>query len=154
MNRVVLIGRLTKDPDLKFTPGSGNAVCTFTLAVDRNFTDKNTGKREADFVPIVVWNKTGESAANYLTKGKLAGVSGRIQTRSYEAKDGSRRYVTEVIADEIQFLEWDKKPVDGEINNQGSKTYEPVKNTDTEYGDITPVDDGDIPFRLAVSQAA
>lgn len=146
MNRVVLIGRLCADPELKFTPGSGNAVCTFTLAVDRNFTDKNTGKREADFIPIVVWNKIGESAANYLTKGKLTGVSGRIQTRHYEAKDGTRRYVTEVIADEVQFLEWDKKPVDGDINNQDRRVLEPVKNTSTEYGDITPIDDGDIPF--------
>lgn len=145
MNRVVLIGRLTKDPELKFTPGSGNAVCTFTLAVDRRVPNRD-GVREADFVPIVVWNKIGESAANYLNKGKLAGVSGRIQTRYYEAKDGHRVYVTEVIADEVQFLEWDKKPVDDEINNQGGKTYEPVKN-DIDYGGAVPIDDGeDIPF--------
>lgn len=133
MNRAVLIGRLTKDPELKFTPGSGNAVCTFTLAVDRRMPNKD-GVREADFVPIVVWGKIAESSANYLTKGKLAGISGRIQTRSYEAKDGTRRYVTEVVADEVQFLEWSK-------NDSGSS-----RNNDTGYGDITPIDDGDIPF--------
>lgn len=135
MNRVVLIGRLTKDPELKFTPGSGNAVCTFTLAVDRRMPNKD-GKREADFVPIVVWNKTAESSANYLNKGKLAGIAGRIQTRSYEAKDGGRRYATEVVADEVQFLEWSKN----DSNNSGSN------NPDYEAEGIIPIDDGDIPF--------
>lgn len=104
MNKVVLIGRLTKDPELKFTPGNGTAVATFTLAVDRRFS--KDGQREADFIPIVVWGKQAESTANYMSKGKLMGVSGRIQTRSYEAKDGTRRYVTEVIAEEVKFLEW------------------------------------------------
>ncbi|EKX81434.1 single-stranded DNA-binding protein [Clostridium botulinum CFSAN001628] len=107
MNKVVLIGRLTKDPELKFTPGNGTAVATFTLAVDRRFS--KDGQREADFIPIVVWGKQAESTANYMSKGKLMGVSGRIQTRSYEAKDGTRRYVTEVIAEEVKFLEWGNK---------------------------------------------
>lgn len=107
MNKVVLIGRLTKDPELKFTPGNGTAVTTFTLAVDRRFS--KDGQREADFIPIVVWGKQAESTANYMSKGKLMGVSGRIQTRSYEAKDGTRRYVTEVIAEEVKFLEWGNK---------------------------------------------
>lgn len=120
MNKVVLIGRLTKDPDLRFTPGKGTAVTTFTLAVDRRFS--KDGQEEADFIPIVVWNKTAESAANYLVKGKLAGVAGRIQTRSYEAKDGTRRYVTEVVADEVQFLEWgDRKQ--GQAPQQGNDGY-------------------------------
>lgn len=137
MNRVVLIGRLTKDPELQFLPGSGTAVTKFTLAVDRRFS--KDGQKEADFIPIVVWKKTAESSANYLSKGKLASVAGRIQTRSYEAKDGSRRYITEVVADEVQFLEWgDKKQQDTQENN--SANYD-------DYGeDITPVDDGDIPF--------
>lgn len=132
MNKVVLIGRLTKDPELKFTPGKGTAVTTFTLAINRRFS--KDGQQEADFIPIVVWGKIAESSANYLTKGKLAGVAGRIQTRSYEAKDGSRRYVTEVVADEVQFLEWgDKKPV--------------TQSSNDDYGDdVTPVDEGDIPF--------
>ena len=106
MNKVVLIGRLTKDPELRFTPGNGAAVATFTLAVDRRFS--KDGQREADFIPIVVWGKQAESTANYMTKGNLVAVSGRIQTRSYEAKDGTRRYVTEVIADEVKFLEFSK----------------------------------------------
>lgn len=142
MNRVVLIGRLTKDPDLKFLPGSGTAVTKFTLAIDRRF--KKEGQQEADFVPIVIWNKQAESAANYLTKGKLAGIAGRIQTRNYEAKDGHRVYVTEVVADEVQFLEWGDKTDNNNSNNSSQNTQQ---NDSADYGDdITLVDDGDIPF--------
>lgn len=104
MNKVVLIGRLTKDPELKFNPKNATPVTTMTLAVDRR-TSKE-GQKEADFIPVVVWGKQAESTANYMTKGKLIAVSGRIQTRSYEAKDGNKRHVTEVIAEEVQFLEW------------------------------------------------
>ena len=106
MNKVVLIGRLTKDPELKFT-STGTAVTTFTLAVNRRY--KREGQAEADFIPIVVWGKQAESTANYMKKGKLIGISGRIETRSYEAKDGTRKYVTEVIAEETQFIEWSSK---------------------------------------------
>lgn len=144
MNKTVLIGRLTKDPELKFMPGSGNAVSTFTLAVDRRFTNKETGEREADFIPIVVWGKQAESCANYLTKGKLSGVSGRIQTRSYDAKDGTKRYVTEVVADEVQFLEWSGKGADDNNNYVPSQSNTGARNAD--YTDVTAVDDGDIPF--------
>lgn len=104
MNKVVLIGRLTKDPELKFTPGTGTAVANFTMAVDRRF--QKDGQKEADFIPVVVWGKPAESTANYTAKGKMIGVSGRIQTRTYDATDGTKRYVTEVVADEVQFLEW------------------------------------------------
>lgn len=104
MNRVVLIGRLTRDPELRYIAGSGTAVSTFTLAVDRNFKSKD-GQKEADFINIVVWNKQAENVANYLTKGRLAAVTGRIQTRSYEGNDGQKRNVTEIVADEVQFLE-------------------------------------------------
>jgi len=103
LNRVVLVGRLTKDPDLRYTP-SGVAVATFTLAVNRTFTNQQ-GEREADFINCVVWRKQAENVANYLKKGSLAGVDGRIQTRNYEAQDGRRVYVTEVVADSVQFLE-------------------------------------------------
>lgn len=102
LNRIVLIGRLTKDPELRYTQ-SGKAVCTFTLAVDRPYL-ANNGNREADFINIVVWNKTAENCAQYLAKGKLAAVDGRLQIRSYDGQDGQRRYVTEVIADNVQFL--------------------------------------------------
>ncbi|MCI1945865.1 single-stranded DNA-binding protein [Clostridium luticellarii] len=146
MNKVVLIGRLTKDPELRFTPGMGKAVTTFTIAVDRRFS--KDGQREADFIPIVVWGKQAESTANYMSKGKLIGVSGRIQTRNYEAKDGSRRYVTEVIAEEVQFLEWGEKTSSNFNNENPSGNSNKSKGFDEEiYGeDITPVDDGDIPF--------
>ena len=86
INRVVLVGRLTKDPELRYTP-NGIPVSTFTLAVNRTFTNRQ-GEREADFINCVVWRKQAENVANYLRKGSLAGVEGRIQTRSYEAQDG------------------------------------------------------------------
>ncbi|UII55947.1 single-stranded DNA-binding protein [Cytobacillus spongiae] len=103
MNRVVLVGRLTKDPELRYTP-SGVAVATFTLAVNRTFTNQQ-GEREADFINCVVWRKPAENVANFLKKGSLAGVDGRIQTRSFEGQDGKRVYVTEVVAESVQFLE-------------------------------------------------
>lgn len=105
MNKVVLIGRLTKDPELRYTPGTGTAVSTVTLAVDRY--NSKTQQKEADFIPVVVYGKQAESLANYLSKGSPAAVSGRIQTRSYDAKDGTKRYVTEVVADMplgVQFI--------------------------------------------------
>ncbi|RRJ54991.1 single-stranded DNA-binding protein [Paenibacillus oralis] len=102
LNRVVLIGRLTKDPELRYTP-SGVAVTQFTLAVDRPFT--NGGQREADFIPIVSWRQLAETCANYLRKGRLTAVEGRIQVRNYENNEGRRVYVTEVIADNVRFLE-------------------------------------------------
>ncbi|NFA60350.1 single-stranded DNA-binding protein [Clostridium botulinum] len=148
MNKVVLIGRLTKDPGLKFTPGNGTAVANFTLAVDRRFS--KDGQREADFIPIVVWGKQAESTANYMSKGKLMGVSGRIQTRSYEAKDGTKRYITEVIAEEVKFLEWgDKATTDSSYNNGSESSHQSGQNFGNGNSfddDIIPVDDGDIPF--------
>jgi single-strand DNA-binding protein len=103
MNRVLLVGRLTKDPELRYTP-NGIAVATFTLAVNRTFSNQQ-GEREADFINCVVWRKQAENAANYLKKGSLAGVDGRLQSRSYEGQDGKRVYVTEVVAESVQFLE-------------------------------------------------
>ncbi|RST70980.1 single-stranded DNA-binding protein [Siminovitchia acidinfaciens] len=103
MNRVVLVGRLTKDPDLRYTP-NGVPVANFTLAVNRTFTNQQ-GEREADFINCVIWRRPAENVANYLKKGSLAGVDGRLQTRSYDDQDGKRVYVTEVVADSVQFLE-------------------------------------------------
>lgn len=103
LNRVILIGRLTRDPEMRYTP-SGVAVTQFTLAVDRPFTSGN-GEREADFIPIVVWRQLAEQCANYLRKGRLTAVEGRIQVRNYENNEGRRVYVTEVIADNVRFLE-------------------------------------------------
>ncbi|MDW7670728.1 MAG: single-stranded DNA-binding protein [Bacillota bacterium] len=99
MNSVVLIGRLARDPELRYT-GTGKAVTTLTVAVNRGF-----GKdQEADFIPVVVWEKQAENCANYLTKGSQVGVQGRMQVRSYEAQNGEKRYVTEVVGNQVEFL--------------------------------------------------
>ncbi|MDU4889795.1 MAG: single-stranded DNA-binding protein [Clostridium sp.] len=137
MNKVVLIGRLTKDPELKFTP-IGTAVTTFTLAVERRF--KNEGQPQADFIPIVVWGKTGENVANYKKKGALLSVAGRIEIRSYEAKDGSKRYVTEVVADEVSFLDWENKQ-QGQAHGNGTHGYYFGNGNMAEIDD-----DSDMPF--------
>lgn len=102
MNKCFLIGNLTKDPELKTTT-TGTSVCNFTLAVTRRFSNQQ-GEREADFLPIVVWRAQAENCAKYLRKGSQIAVVGTIQTRSYETQDGSRRYVTEIIGDEVKFL--------------------------------------------------
>ena len=107
LNKAILIGRLAKNPEINYTQGEGVAVTKFTLAVDRNFKNQN-GQREADFIPIVCWRKLAENVANNLGKGRLVAISGRIQTRTYQAQDGSRRYVTEIVADEVQFLDYPK----------------------------------------------
>lgn len=103
LNRVVLVGRLTRDPDLRYTP-SGVAVANFTVAANRPFRNQQ-GEQEADFINCVTWRRQAENLANYMRKGSLIGVDGRIQTRSYEGQDGKMVYVTEVVADNIQFLE-------------------------------------------------
>lgn len=103
LNRVVLVGRLTKDPELRYTP-NGAAVATFTLAVNRTFTNQS-GEREADFINCVTWRRQAENVANFLKKGSLAGVDGRLQTRNYENQQGQRVFVTEVQAESVQFLE-------------------------------------------------
>ena len=146
MNKVVLVGRLTKDPELKFAQGTGTAVTTFTIAVNRRF--KREGQPEADFIPVVVFGKQAEATANYMSKGKLLSVSGSIQTRNYEAKDGTRRYVTEVIADEVSFLEWGGNKASETNTNQGGYNGESNAKTNdfSSASDITPIDDGDIPF--------
>lgn len=125
MNKVTLIGRPTKDPELKFTPGAGTAVTTLTLAVDRSFV--KDGKKEADFIPIVIWGKQAESTAQWVHKGKLMAVSGRMQTRNYENKNGDKVYITEVVAEEVQFLEFSQKK-------------------DDSFEDMKPIQDSDIPF--------
>jgi single-strand DNA-binding protein len=104
LNRVILIGRLTRDPELRYTP-AGVAVAQFTLAVDRPFVNSQTREREADFIPIVTWRQLAETCANYLRKGRLAAVEGRMQVRSYDNNEGRKVYVTEVVADNVRFLE-------------------------------------------------
>ena len=108
LNRIVLIGNLTKDPELRYTPANGVAVATFTLAVNRRVAPQG-GKRETDFVPIVVWRVQAENCAKYLGKGSKVAVEGRLQIRSYEDKEGQRRTVAEVVADNVQFLDSKEK---------------------------------------------
>ena len=102
MNKVFLIGNLTKDPDVR-TTGSGASVCTFSIAVDRRFKAQN-GEKVTDFFTIVCWRQLADLCGRYLAKGRKVSVVGELQNRSYEAKDGSKRYVTEIVADEIEFL--------------------------------------------------
>lgn len=141
MNKAILIGRLTRDPELKFTTGSGIAVATFTLAVDRPYVGQS-GQKEADFIPIVCWRKLAENVANNLQKGRLVAVSGAIQTRKYQAQDGSNRYVTEVIADGVQFLDWSK---DGSSAARGGDMSQGLGSKESDTG-FMPVEDDDIPF--------
>src|SRR5699024_896354 len=103
LNRVVLVGRLTRDPDLRYTP-NGVAVANFTIAVNRQFTNQQ-GNRAADFINCVVWRRQAENLANYMKNGNLIGVDGRLQSLSYEWQDGKMVYVTEVVVDSVQFLE-------------------------------------------------
>lgn len=134
LNRVVLIGRLTKDPELRYTP-NGIAVANFTLAVDRSYKNAQ-GERETDFIPCVVYRQLAELVTNYLAKGKLAAVDGRIQVRSYTTQDGQKRWVTEVIAEDVRFL----SPKDAQ-----STGTEKSAGAAGSYGHEVSLDD-DIPF--------
>lgn len=107
MNKVILVGRLTRDPEVKNTT-TGKTVATFTLAIDRRFKNKD-GQKEADFVPIVFWQKQAELVGQYLSKGSQLAISGRLQVRNYEAQDGQRRYITEVVGEELTFLSSSKR---------------------------------------------
>ena len=113
MNLVMLIGRLTKDPELKYLANTGTPVTTFNLAVDKQLSKEKKqelaekGEPTADFINVVVWGKQAENCANYLAKGRLVAIQGRIQSRSWETENG-RRYATEVVANQVQFLEWGK----------------------------------------------
>ena len=104
MNKVILVGRLTKDPEVRYTQ-NGIAVATFTLAVDRKYAKKDSGQQTADFIPIVCWRKLAEIVGNNLVKGRRAGAEGAMQVRTYDAQDGSKHWVTEVVADEVEFLD-------------------------------------------------
>jgi len=143
INRVVLVGRLTKDPELRYTP-NGVAVCTFTLAVNRPFTNQQ-GERDVDFINCVTWRKTAENLANYQKKGNLIGIEGRIQTRSYEGDDGKRRYVTEVIAESVQFLEPKK---DETTKQQSQQKSQMAVGPDSFFNDseTVDIDDSNLPF--------
>lgn len=128
INRVVLVGRLTKEPELRTTP-SGSKVCQYTLAVNRN--RKADGQPEADFINCVSWNKTAELMNQYLSKGALIGIEGRIQTRSYDNQQGQKVYVTEVLCDSVQFLE-PRRSVEEQNQQSQPNTYETQNQAYTE----------------------
>ena len=142
LNRVILIGRLTKDPELKYTP-NGTAVATFTLAVDRNRANAQ-GEREADFIPIEVWQKQAENCANYLGKGSLVAVDGRMRVRSYDGKDGVRRWVTEVVAENVRFL--DRRGENRAADGNGAGGFSSGGMSDDMQGSDMGFSDDDIPF--------
>lgn len=136
LNRVILIGRLTKDPELRYAP-SGVAVTQFTLAVDRPYSGEN---KETDFIPTVAWRQLAETVANYVRKGRLVAVEGRMQVRNYENNEGKRVFVTEVIAENVRFLD---------TNKDGSQSAaKPDTNSDPFRGDGRPIDisEDDLPF--------
>ena len=167
MNKAILIGRLTRDPELRYT-SSNRAVCQFTVAIDRPFTNQASGQREADFINVVAWDKTGENVGKYMTKGRLIDVEGRIQTRNYENNEGRRVYVTEVIANNVQFLEsrnaqntnnnsinsmpeppMEKTPYDFANDNEKNEveqTMDTENDPFASFGEQIEISDNDLPF--------
>ena len=158
MNKVVLIGRLTRDPELRYTSNSNTAVCNFTVAIDRPI-NPNTGTREADFIPVVVWNKQAENVKNYLTKGSQVAVEGRIQTRSYDDQNGQKRYVTEVYANNVEFLGSknsnnvssnsstdEPTPYDFKEDEEKSKGTNIDNNPFADFGQNIEISDDELPF--------
>lgn len=156
MNKAILVGRLTKDPELKMTETSKREVCQFTIAINRPYTNED-GERQADFINCVVWDKLAENLSKYQKKGNQIAVEGRIQTRNYEDKDGKRVYVTEIIATNITFL--DSKGTSDSVNNleeppvkAGPITGEQIDSISTEndpfeaFGDSIEINDSDLPF--------
>lgn len=142
INNVTLVGRLTRDPEMKYTQ-SGIAVTRFTLACERPFTGQE-GKREADFIDCVVWRKQAENVAQYLKKGALAGVEGRLQISSYDDKDGNKRYRAEVVANSVRFLESKKDNSSSPQDNKPatSSSNDPFSNN----GGSIDIQDEDLPF--------
>ena len=148
INRVVLVGRMTRDPELRRTP-QGDAVTSFTLAVNRNFTSRD-GQQQADFINCVVWRKPAENVERYCSKGSLVGVEGRIQTGSYDAQDGTKRYTTDVVVDNFTFI--------GSGNGSATPTYQnngasnDIATTDIsedpfkDFGSEVALSDDDLPF--------
>ncbi len=148
MNKVFLIGRLTNNPELRNV--GENSVTNFIIAVNRNYINQD-GEREADFIPIITWNKTAENAKKFLSKGSLIAVDGRIQIRSYEDKDGKRVYITEIIADRVQFLGAKSNSSKDEEKKNEEKTVEkPKKGLDddlfSEFGSQIEINDDETPF--------
>ena len=141
MNKVVLIGNLTRDPELQTTNG-GVSVCRFSLAVSRRFANAD-GEREADFINIVVWRNLAETCHKYLKKGSKCAVIGRIQTSSYDAPDGSKRYTTDVVADEVEFINNSRN---GAEEGEGANYTAPKAPAKKETAELQEIDDDSLPF--------
>lgn len=147
MNKAILIGRLTRDPELRYT-NSNRAVTQFSIAISRPFTSQN-GEREADFINIVVWDKAAENVKKYVTKGRLVAVEGRIQTRSYDNNEGKKVYVTEVVASNVQFLESKNSQSSDNSFNGGAASHSdvsPYDFNDNKSNNVETVDIDNDPF--------
>ena len=153
MNKAFLVGHLTKDPDLRYL-SNNTAVTTFTVAINRTFTTQS-GAREADFISVVVWRKQAENAKKYLTKGSLVGIDGRIQTRTYDNPEGKKVYITEVVADNVQFLGSKGQSSSSSVSPQDFNGYESqIPSTSTnisdepfaDFGETVELSEDDIAF--------
>jgi len=146
MNKVILIGRLTRDPELKTTT-TGVSVTTFSIAVERNYVNEETGQRDADFINCLSWRKQAENIARYCSKGSQIALEGRIQVRSYDDRDGNRRFVTEVVADNVTFLTPKKKE---EVEEQQEEIEEPQEDSDVDFNfeDEIELTEDDLPFDI------
>lgn len=148
LNKIVLMGRLVRDPELRNTP-SGAAVANFTLAVDRDFKNKETGEKETDFINIQAWRNTAEFVSKYFTKGRMAIVEGRLQVRNYTDKEGNKRIATEVVAESVYFGDSQTKSNDDEEDEPVSKKASAAKKTSKakKPDDMEELDvEGDLPF--------
>lgn len=140
MNKVILMGRLTKDPEVRYTQTTNTMVASFTLAVNRRFTRQGE-ERQADFLPIVAWNKTAEFCSKYFKKGQQVGVIGRVQTRTYDDAQGQKRYITEVIAEEVYFADSKRDGEAGAMNFEDTFGASAVPNNEFQI-----TSDDDLPF--------
>lgn len=154
MNKVFLIGRLTRDPELRYT-SSNVAVARFSIAVNRTFANQ-AGEREADFINIVVWRKQAENVKNYLRQGSQVAIDGRIQTGSYDGEDGKKRYTTEVVADNVQFLDTkaSRENANNDVNvtpsdfssNSSASTTDIKSDPFADFGSSIEINDDELPF--------
>ena len=142
MNKVILIGNLTKDPELR-TTSNDVSLCRFSIAVNRKFKNSD-GEFDVDFINCVAWRKTGEFINQYFSKGKKIGIVGMIQTRTYEAQDGTKRYATDVVVDEAEFVE--RKQPDESYSNKPSQSNKPNNKNFDSSDNLEPVEDDDLPF--------
>ena len=143
MNKVILMGRLTRDPEVRYTTNNNTLVCTFSLAVNRRF--KQEGQPDADFINIVAWAKTGEFCSKYFTKGQLVVVCGRLQTRSYDDKDGKKVYVTEVVAEDTYFADSKREPNANAFDAGFNPSAQPNEAPSSE-GFMAIEEDSNLPF--------